>query len=334
VGERTQRDAFWAQVYDLAREDRDIVVITADMGAPALDAFRSELPAQFINVGIAEQNAVSIGTGLALAGKKVFVYAIAPFITLRCLEQIRVGQGIMGIPLTLVGVGAGFGYEESGPTHHLVEDLAVVRAIPGLTVHSVSDVVMAAQVAGQCCREPRPRYIRLDRQALPALYPGGTAFTDGVALLRAGRQGIIAATGVMAHTALAVAARLGASGISAGVLDVHTFPIDEPAFLERVAGVTRLVSLEEHVLPGGLGSAIAEIIADRGLDIGLRRLGVPAGKAYGYIYGGRELIRRSCGLDLDSVERAVFAHLTAAPPTPLQGSKEPCRRTSRCWSPP
>lgn len=311
MGERTQRDEFWSRVYGLAREDRDIVVITADMGAPALDAFRSDLPAQFINVGIAEQNAVSVGTGLALAGKKVFVYAIAPFITLRCLEQTRVGQGIMGIPLTLVGVGAGFGYEESGPTHHLVEDLAVMRAIPGLTVHSVSDAVIAADVAALCCRQPKPRYVRLDREALPDLYPAGSAFPDGLALLRAGQRGIIAATGVMAHTALAVAERLGAAGGSVGVLDVHTFPIDEPAFLERVAGIPRLVSLEEHVLPGGLGSAIAEIIADRGLDIRLLRLGVPAGSAYGYIYGGRELIRRSCGLDTESVERAVRGYLAA-----------------------
>jgi transketolase len=309
VAERSQRDAFWSRVYDCARADRDIVVVTADMGAPALDAFRSDVPAQFINVGIAEQNAVSVGTGLALAGKKVFVYAIAPFITLRCLEQIRVGQGIMGIPLSVVGVGAGFSYEESGPTHHLVEDLAVMRAIPGLTVHSVSDAVMAADVAGRCCRQPSARYVRLDRQALPKLHAVGTAFPDGVTLLREGRDAIIASTGVMAHTALAVAERLEASGVSVGVLDVHTFPIDEPAFLRRIAGTSRLVSLEEHVLPGGLGSAIAEIIADRGLPVRLRRLGVPAGRAYGYIYGGRELIRRSCGLDPKSVERAVSEHL-------------------------
>ena len=311
MAERSQRDAFWGRVYEAAREDRDIVLVTADMGAPALDAFRSDLPAQFINVGIAEQNAVSVGTGLALAGKKVFAYAIAPFITLRCLEQIRVGQGIMGIPLTLVGVGGGFGYEESGPTHHLVEDLAVMRAIPGLTVHSVSDAVMAGDIAGQCCRQPKARYIRLDRQALPDLYPAGTAFPDGVSPLRAGRHGIIAATGVMVHTALAAAERLGKAGLSVGVLDVHRFPVDEPEFLAHVAAAARLVSLEEHVLPGGLGSAIAEIIADRGLDIRLRRLGVPAGKAYGYIYGGRELIRRSCGLDLESVESAIREHLAA-----------------------
>ena len=311
MAERTQRDVFWERVCDLAREDRDIVVITADMGAPGLDAFRRDLPAQFINVGIAEQNAVSLGTGLALAGKKVFVYAIAPFVTLRCLEQTRVGQGIMGIPLTLVGVGAGFGYAESGPTHHLVEDLAVMRAIPGLTVHSVSDPAVAADVAALCCREPRPRYVRLDRQALPEIYPAGTSFPHGMALPRAGRAGLIVATGVMVHTALAVAGRLGEEGISVGVLDVQTLPVDETAFLERVAGVPRLVSLEEHVLPGGLGSAIAEIMADRGLGIRLLRLGVPAGSAYGYVYGGRELIRRTCGLDLESVERAVRGFLAA-----------------------
>lgn len=307
----TQRDAFWGRVCDLAREDRDIVVITADMGAPALDAFRNDLPAQFINVGIAEQNAVSVGTGLALAGKKVFAYAIAPFITLRCLEQTRVGQGIMGIPLTLVGVGAGFGYEESGPTHHLVEDLAVMRALPGLTVHSVSDAAVAAYVGELCCREPLPRYVRLDRQALPDLYPPGTSFPQGVSLLRTGRDGIIAATGAMTHTALDVAGRLAAAGISVGVLDVHVFPIDVRAFLAQIASATRVVSLEEHLLPGGLGSAIAELIADHGLPIRLRRLGVPADRAYGYIYGGRELIRRSCGLNAEAVERAVCEHLAA-----------------------
>jgi transketolase len=178
-------------------------------------------------------------------------------------------------------------------------------------VHSVSDPAVAADVATRCCREPRPRYVRLDRQALPEIYPAGTVFREGVTLARTGLQGIVAATGAMVHTALAVAERLAASGISVGVLDVQTLPIDEPAFLERIAGVQRLVSLEEHVLPGGLGSAIAEIAADRGLGVRLLRLGVPAGRAYGYVYGGREIIRRTCGLDAESVERAVHVFLAA-----------------------
>ena len=311
AGSRSQRDAFWKSVLRIARRDRDVVVVTADLGAPPLDDFKRDLPGQFVNVGIAEQNAVSLGTGLALEGKKVFVFAIAPFVTLRCLEQTRVGLGIMKAPLTLVGLGVGYGYDDSGATHHLVEDVAVMRAIPGIQVHSVSDAVMAEDVAQRCCREPKPRYVRLDRQALPDLYPARTSFPDGVMLLRGGRDGLIAATGVMTHTALTVAVRLEAAGISVGVLDLHTFPVDERAFLERVAGATRIVSLEEHVLPGGMGSAIAEIIADHGLAIRLRRLGVPAERAYGSIFGGRELIHRSCGLDGDAVERAVRSCLAA-----------------------
>ena len=112
----TQRDAFWNKVYESARLNRNIVVVTADMGAPALDNIRRDLAGQFVNVGIAEQNAITLAAGLALTGKNVFIYAIAPFITLRCLEQIRVEAAMMKIPINIVGVGAGFGYEDSGPT--------------------------------------------------------------------------------------------------------------------------------------------------------------------------------------------------------------------------
>ena len=104
-----QRDAFWDRIFELASENKDIILVSADMGAPSLDKFRKDLPAQFVNVGIAEQNAITLAAGLAMTGKKVFTYAIAPFITLRCIEQIRVECCIMGLPLTMVGVGVGFG---------------------------------------------------------------------------------------------------------------------------------------------------------------------------------------------------------------------------------
>ena len=122
----TMRDTFWNRVYELAKEDKDVIVVAADMGAPALDKFRTDLTNQFVNAGIAEQNAMLISTGLALAGKKVFVYAIAPFITMRCYEQIRNYPAGMDLPVTVVGVGAGFSYEDSGPTHHSIEDITIL----------------------------------------------------------------------------------------------------------------------------------------------------------------------------------------------------------------
>lgn len=287
----SQRDAFWNRIYQLALKDRNIIVISADMGAPALDQIRRDIPSQFVNVGIAEQNAITIASGLVLAGKKVFTYAIAPFITLRCLEQTRVNNAIMNIPITIVGVGAGFGYEDSGPTHHIIEDLAIMRSMPNITINSVTDSVMAAAVAESSCCMSNTNYVRLDRQPLPNIYPETAAFSDGLAILRKPTDLCIIATGSMTHTALKVADRLAADNISAGVIDLYTLPINEPLLLEYIRGVKKLVTLEEHFLAGGLGSAVCEVLADHGVQLPVKRLGLPLAKQYCYEYGGRDIIR-------------------------------------------
>ena len=148
----TQRDAFWNRVYELQKERGDIVVVSADMGAPALDQFRKDFPSRWVNVGIAEQNGILVSSGLAMTGYRVFVYAIAPFITLRCIEQTRVNSGIMNIPITIVGVSGGFGYIDAGPTHHSTEDLTMMRAMPHMTINSISDNTMAAAAADTSCQ--------------------------------------------------------------------------------------------------------------------------------------------------------------------------------------
>jgi len=304
----SQRDAFWEEVYKRACTDRDIVVISADMGAPALDRFRRDLAGQFVNVGIAEHNAITVGSGLALAGKKVFAYAIAPFITLRVLEQIRVENAMMKIPLAIVGVGAGFGYEDSGPTHHLIEDIAVMRALPHITIHSISDSVMAAHVAGALCATPAPAYIRLDREMLPDLYTHDADFNSGLAVLKEGRDGFILSTGSMVHAALRVADAIRANA-SLGVIDVYRFPIDADALLEAIGGTKKLVTIEEHFLAGGLGSAVLEVLMDRGITISVKRLGCPMESGYCYQYGGRETIRKYYGIDDASILHAIQTFL-------------------------
>jgi transketolase len=310
MNNRSQRDAFWNQIYDHALGDRDIVIVTADMGAPALDRIRKDLSAQFVNVGIAEQNAISIAAGLVMSGKKVFTYAIAPFITLRCLEQIRVNSGIMDIPISFVGVGAGFGYEDSGPTHHIIEDLAIMRSMPNISINSVTDSVMAAGVADMTCAAPRANYIRLDRQVLPDIYPSGTDFSAGVARVREGGETCIVATGSMTHTALKVADQLAGEGLRVSVVDLYTLPVNEALLLDLLKGVERVVTLEEHFLPGGMGSAVCEVLADHGLRLPVKRLGLAHGKGYCYEYGGREAIRRHYGMDETAIISAVRAYAT------------------------
>lgn len=306
----SQRDAFWNKIYNIAKVDKDIIIISADMGAPALDRIRRELASQFVNVGIAEQNAITLASGLALTGKRVFTYAIAPFITLRCLEQIRVENAIMKIPITIVGVGAGFGYEDSGPTHHLTEDIAIMRSMPDITINSITDSVMAAAFAEISCKMQNANYVRLDRQVFPDIYDKKTDFTKGISVLRESKDCYIVTTGCMTHVALNVANNLKKKEIDVGVIDVYTLPVNEDLFLETIKKAKKLITLEEHFLPGGFGSAVCEVLSDNGLLMPIKRLGLPIDKGYCYKYGGRDIIRGYYGIDNDSIQKTIEGFLS------------------------
>ncbi len=306
----SQRDSFWNTIYNIARDDRRIVIVSADMGAPALDRFRRDLPGQFFNVGIAEQNGVAVSAGLAREGKRPFFYAIAPFAVLRPIELVRVNNAIMKIPITIVGVGAGFSYEDSGPTHHLLEDIAVLRVFPNITLHSTSDATLAAAVAEQSCHWPTTNYVRLDRQVLPDVHTGTNFdFKAGFAVLRAGRQAQIVATGYMVHKALRVADLLKKKGIELGVIDLFQLPCDAAALARQIQAAPRLFTLEEHFLPGGMGSAILEMLADRGVSLPVQRYGMGDPGHYSYVYGGRETIHDSYGLSTEALAAALAAQL-------------------------
>jgi transketolase len=248
----------------------------------------------------------NVSAGLALSGKKVFMYAIAPFVTCRCYEMLKVNLSLMSLPVTAVGVGAGFSYDDSGPTHHATEDLAIMRALPKMTILNASDSVMAGRFADLACEVRGPSYVRLDRQLLPAIYhdKGPDTFTAGLAALRAGKDLFIISTGNMVHHAIQIAARLAEYSIDAGVIDVYRLkPINEELLLSVIGPTRRIVALEEHLLVGGLGSAVAEIVCDYGESIRLRRFGVR--DEHLYAYGGRGNIQRRCGLDVDSVLKAI-----------------------------
>lgn len=299
----SQRDAFFNAVYDLAKADRDVIIVSADMGAPALDRFRVDLPGQFINVGIAEQQAITLSAGLAKEGKKVYVYAIAPFITYRCFDQIKVSIASMCLPITIVGCGAGFSYDDSGPTHHAVEDLGIMRTLPFFQVFNMTDSEMASEFALICYESERPNYVRLDRGVFESVSKNiDYTKLKGVEEHVFGdeKKPLIIATGNMVHTAIKVGEETGAS-----VIDVYTFPINEEAFLETIKGHKRIITLEEHTLPGGLGSAVLELLADNGIQIPVKRIGLDFYEGYCYRYGGRKNLQKLYGLDKKSIIEVV-----------------------------
>lgn len=297
----SQRDAFFNKLYDLAKIDRNIIVVSADMGAPALDKFRRDLAGQFIGIGISEQQMIAMAAGLALGGKKVFAYAIAPFITLRCYEQVKIELAAMNIPVTLLGIGAGFSYDDSGPTHHAVEDLSVIRILPNLRVYTMTDSVMAAAFAELSCKTEYPNYIRLDREILPALYSENEPFTSGISVLREGKEVCLAAIGNMVHRALEVGNELEKYHIDTGVIDVYALPIDEKIFLGIADRIKRIVTIEEQTLRGGLGSAVAEVLIDNNRFVPVKRFGLNFETSYCYKYGGRKNLQSLYKLDKKSI---------------------------------
>lgn len=303
------RDAFFDALYETFQENRDAVIIAADNGAPSLDRFATELPGQFFNVGIAEQQMVGLACGMAFEGRKVYTYAIAPFVTLRCIEQNKLDMCAMNLPIVNLGVGAGYAYDIMGPSHHTVEDISVMRVLPNLVIHSPADSATAAALALLSYEDPSPQYIRFDRAGLPDLYSDRyVRFDDGVILTREGKDLAIVATGVMVHQALLAAERLQAQGIRAAVVDLCRLkPINRKLLLEYLAGFEHVVTLEEHLLAGGMGSAVAEVFVDEGVTLPLLRIGQD--DRFVFDYGGREAIWEKYGLDAESVTKRILGWL-------------------------
>jgi transketolase len=303
----SQRDAFFDRLYELARADRNVVIVAADMAAPSLDKFRVDLPTQFVNVGIAEQNAILISSGLALTGKKVFAYAIAPFITLRCIEEIRINNAIMNIPITIVGMGASFTYENDGPTHHIVEDIAAMRSMPNISINSITDSVMAAAFADISYKKTTgTNYVRIDKYSPSPVYKKDFDFSKGLCTLKEGRDFVLFSTGSISHLALEVAESLKKKGIALRVVDVFNIPVNERNLLAAIKGVKKIITLEEHFLPGGFGSAVSEVLIDNGISLPVKRLGLDPELGYCYKYGGRDIIRGYYGIDKRGLEKSII----------------------------
>jgi transketolase len=302
---KSMRDIFWNEIYERARLDRNIILVSADMGAPALDKFRRDLQAQFVNTGIAEQNAISIAAGLALSGKKVFAYAIAPFITYRCYDQTKVMLSGMNIPVTLVGIGSGFSYEESGPTHHTVEDISVMRILPHMTVHTPYTADQTKFVANFSCDMKTPNYVRLDRQHCSDLKLENSEYPKGFSILKPLQKLNIVSIGNLTSIAIEAADLLQKERINIGVVNLFAIPCVDEAFVSILRNSDQIITVEEHTLPGGFGSYILESVSDLHLPVAVRRYGLDLSEGYCYEYGGRIKMDQKYGLSVAKIVETV-----------------------------
>ncbi len=304
---RIQRDAFIEIIHEAARTDDRIVFLSADFGAVSLDSFRSELPNQFLHCGISEQHMIDLAGGLALAGKRPFCYAMGPFITLRCLEQIKCSVAIMNVPVTIVGVGVGLGYADSGPTHYLTEDLAVMRAISGLEILTAADASTAVEIARLSLRDPAPRYVRLDKDALPDLSFAVTGVENGVRIVRIGGDCTLISSGWGVHLGLEVATILEERhGVDCAVFDLIRLKPFPNFIMPKLAPL--VVVLEEQTPPGGIWPALLEAREDSDLWLKIRRYQLDDG--YYFDNAGRRNLVKSGGLDPIEIACEMFKALT------------------------
>jgi len=300
------KKAFVNALLQLAREDEAIWLVTGDIGFGVLTPFWERFPGRFVNAGIAEQAMMGMAAGLALEGKTVFVYSIANFPSLRCLEQIRNDCAFHNANVKIVSVGAGFAYGAQGMSHHGTEDAAALRAIPGVTVVTPCDPLEAAAATRAVAQIPGTCYLRLGRGGEPALHQLPPDLHPGKALvLCEGERVAIFAAGAIAAEALKARALLVEKGLTPAVCSVPFLKPMDAGFVHRIAQEHELlVTVEEHTILGGLGGAVAEVLAEMdGPHARLLRIGIPdtCGQA-----GSQQYMRGLYGLLAEQIAAEIF----------------------------
>jgi transketolase len=304
------RDVFLEKIWNEMSLDPLIFFVSADFGSPVLDKIREDFPNRFINVGIAEQNLINITAGLAIEGYKVFAYAIAPFITMRCFEQIRVSLALLSevrpMNVNLIGVGAGYSYVVSGPTHQCYEDITIMRALPNFQVLSPADHITTASLFDGCVATNGLRYLRLDAQVQPVLYPlEPPVATDGFHLHKKGEKVCFIATGFMTHTAFKVSEEINKNGFKVGIIDIFDLTNFTKEGLKKVLeSYSAIVSFEEGFRGrGGLDSMLFEFISESKLNLKTLSIGVDPG--YSFELGSRNELHEKVGIGVQSSLKKV-----------------------------
>jgi transketolase len=272
------RDVYGTKLAELGAVHEEIVVLTADlMNSNKLGDFKKVFPERFFNVGIAEANMMGIGAGLALEGKVPFVSTFATFASMRACEQVRTDIAYPNLPVKIIATVGGLSGGTMGPTHQGMEDMGIMRMMPNMTVIAPGDPLQMSQFIQQAYELPGPVYIRLGRGNDPVIYGDDQVLEVGKAITaREGSDVTIISCGTIMRDALRAAASLEEDGISARVVDMHTIkPLDAAAVIKAAEETGHIVTAEDHTIIGGLGSAVAEVLAEAGIPCRFKRLGVP-----------------------------------------------------------
>ena len=303
------RNTYLKEVYNLAAKDRNVLSLVADNGMIVYDDFRRDFPEQYFNFGISEGHMITAAAGMASCGKIPFAYTIGAFLAYRSFEFIRLDVCLQKMNVKIVGIGAGMSYGYLGPTHHTTEDIAVLRTLPNLTLLSPASAKETKALVNYAYELNGPVYIRLGNNLKEELYPEDVQVIPGKGtVLKEGNDIVIFSTGDITYHVMTAAKRLEEEGIHATVISMHTIkPFDSQLVVDMAQRSTKLFTVEEHSIIGGLGSAVAEVLTDNGCSSGIKRIGLNDVFAHGY--GNQEQVRKANGLDADGIYNSIKNNL-------------------------
>ncbi|MDP1809591.1 MAG: transketolase C-terminal domain-containing protein [Actinomycetota bacterium] len=294
-------------VYELAKTDERIFFVGSDIGFGTLDEFKADFPGRFFVEGVSEANVIGLAAGLALEGKIVYTNTIATFITRRCFEQVALDLCLHNVNVRLIGNGGGLVYAPLGPTHQAIEDIAIFRALPRMAIVAPADAEEMKRLMPLTVDYPGPIYIRLAKGGDPVVTDPGMSFRIGKAfVMRRGKDALIVTTGMMLKAALDAADKLAQDGLKAAVLHMPTVkPLDTSVLLDLAEKAPIIVTVEEHSIIGGLGSAVAEAVAEANFDSVKRfkRIGIP--DVFPNKYGSQAGLLTHFGIDTETIVSVI-----------------------------
>ncbi len=298
------RTAYLEALYELASKDKNVYALISDNGAIVYDKFRKDFPNQYLNLGISEANMLGVAAGMASCGKIPFAYTIGAFLAYRALEFIRNDVCLQNQNVKIIGTGAGQIYSALGPTHHATEDMGTVRCLPNIALICPASPMEAKKATLAAYEYEGPVYLRLGTNREPEIYESDYSFEMGKGVvLKEGQDATIIGTGGILKDALEAREFLQKEGISARVVNIHTIkPIDREIIIKAVDETGKIVTVEDHNVIGGLGSAVAETIAEYGKPVAFKRVGL---KGFSHDYGSYAEVKAANGIGVKDIIRTV-----------------------------
>jgi len=304
------RTAIIEEVYKIMKENKDSYFLTGDLGYNTLEKIEKDFGNRFINIGVAEQNMIGIASGLALTGKKVFCYSIIPFLTMRCFEQIRNDICYHDLDVTLLGSGSGLTYGILGSTHFALEDLAILRPLPNMTIFSPADEIDAQLGVRASKNFHHPLYIRIDLREKAKIHKHLYDFKFGKGVvIQKGKDLVFFVTGTLMEEVIKATKIIKEEkGLTSTIIDIHTIkPLDIDLILKEVEGKEMVFTVEEHGIIGGLGAAISEILSESKKPVRVIRIGTI--DKFVKVIGTRSYLRKQLGLDTEGIVKKVRQEL-------------------------